>query len=95
MDKLNALFLVATLKDSKEQSHTQLLSEFLVKNLEKFQADSEIVRLVDYNIEPGVYTNTPADDWPVIFNKIVAADIVIFATPVWWGSSVFVNAKNN
>jgi multimeric flavodoxin WrbA len=25
------------------------------------------------------------DDWAAIFEKILAADIIIFATPVWWG----------
>jgi multimeric flavodoxin WrbA len=26
------------------------------------------------------------DDWSMIFEKILASDIVIFATPVWWGN---------
>jgi multimeric flavodoxin WrbA len=27
----------------------------------------------------------PGDDWPGIQKKILAADIIIFATPIWWG----------
>ncbi|MDP9210522.1 MAG: NAD(P)H-dependent oxidoreductase, partial [Thermoproteota archaeon] len=83
--KLKALFFVATLKHSKERSHTHLLSEFLAKHLTNFQTDSEVIRLIEYNIDPGVFTTVNADDWPMIFKKIIASDIVIFATPVWWG----------
>lgn len=86
MEKLKALFLVATLKQSKDQSHTHLLSDFLAQHFENFQVDSEFIRLIDYNIEPGVYTIVNADDWPMIFKKIMASDIIIFATPVWWGT---------
>jgi multimeric flavodoxin WrbA len=45
------------------------------------------VPLADYNIIlPGVYTNVDNDDWPMTFEKILASDIIIFATPVWWGN---------
>ena len=26
------------------------------------------------------------DDWPAIFDKILSANILIFATPIWWNS---------
>src|SRR5689334_15036024 len=26
------------------------------------------------------------DDWPRILEKILAADIIVFATPIWWGN---------
>ena len=41
--------------------------------------------MADYDIRPGVYTKVDSDDWPQIYEKIMVADIVIFATPVWWG----------
>lgn len=28
----------------------------------------------------------PGDDWPGILEKILAADIIVFATPIWWGN---------
>jgi multimeric flavodoxin WrbA len=85
MAKLKALLLVGTLKATPELSHTYVLSEFLVKQLEKFETECEIVRLVDYNVKAGVYTKIDADDWPMIYEKIILSDIIIFATPVWWG----------
>lgn len=87
MARLTALFLVGTLKSKSDVSNTRLLSEFLAKHLESNEVQSDIVHLADYNILPGVYTNVGNnDDWPMIFEKILASDIVIFATPVWWGN---------
>jgi multimeric flavodoxin WrbA len=87
---LNALFLVGTLKsgsDASKNSNTYALSEFLAKHLESIEVQSDFVPLANYNILPGVYTNVDNnDDWPMIFEKILASDIVIFATPVWWGN---------
>jgi multimeric flavodoxin WrbA len=85
MVKLKAVFLQGTLKTSTETSNTHILSEFLANHLKSFDTESEIIRLADHNIKPGVYTNVDSDDWPAIFEKILNADIVIFATPVWWG----------
>lgn len=91
MARLKALFLVGTLKsgsDANKNSNTYALSEFLAKHLEINEVQSEFVALADHNIPPGVYTNVDNDDddWPIIFEKILASDIVIFATPVWWGN---------
>jgi multimeric flavodoxin WrbA len=86
MEKLKTLLLLSTLKHDDELSNTFLLAEFFVKHLESYNAECEIVRLVDYNINPGVYTKMGIDDdWPRIFEKILTSDIIIFATPVWWG----------
>jgi multimeric flavodoxin WrbA len=57
----------------------------LIKHLEKFETECEIVRLVDYNVKAGVYTKMDTDDWPLNYEKILVSDIIIFATPVWWG----------
>ena len=47
---------------------------------------SEIVRLVDYEIKPGIKSNMgKGDEWPGILKKVLAADIIVFATPIWWG----------
>lgn len=87
MARLTALFLLGTLKSKSDVSNTRLLSEFLAKHLESNEVQSDIVHLADYNILPGVYNNVGNnDDWPMIFEKILASDIVIFATPVWWGN---------
>ena len=69
--KLNALFLVGTLKsgsDASKNSNTYALSEFLAKHLESSKVQSDFVPLANYNILPGVCTNVDSnDDWPMIF----------------------------
>jgi len=48
--------------------------------------DEEIIRISDKNIPVGLdYRESSDDDWPDIVEKIKNANIVIFATPVWWG----------
>jgi multimeric flavodoxin WrbA len=82
--RLKALFLVATLKPNSEISNTLTLTEFLAKHLESYETEIKIIRLADFDIRPGTYTNVASDDWLQIFEQIMAADIIIFATPVWW-----------
>ncbi|MBC7900615.1 MAG: NAD(P)H-dependent oxidoreductase [Saprospiraceae bacterium] len=83
--KLKAVILLATLK-KKDQSNTQVLSEFLSERLEKSGVACEIIKLVDKNVFPGTYSDMgKGDAWPGILENILAANIVIFATPVWWG----------
>ncbi|HYN80476.1 MAG TPA: flavodoxin family protein [Gemmatimonadaceae bacterium] len=83
---LKAIFLVGTLKKKQVLSHTLTLCE-VVADILKLQedVDSEIIRLRDYNIQPGTRTEIDDDDWPKIVEKMIASDIVIFATPIWWG----------
>ena len=81
-----AIILLATLK-KKEQSNTELLSDFFSDRAKKKELDCDIIKLVDRNILAGTYSDMGAgDDWPSILEKILDASIVIFATPVWWGN---------
>lgn len=57
MPKLKAVYLVGTLKPSPEISNTYTLSEFLARHLDSQGVENDIVRLIDYNIKPGAYTN--------------------------------------
>jgi multimeric flavodoxin WrbA len=46
----------------------------------------ETIRISEHNILPGVSSNEgPADAWPEIRRRILAADILIFGTPIWLG----------
>ena len=84
--RLKAIFLLGTLKKKQVLSHTHVLCEIVAGVLKSQEnIDCEIVRLRDYDIQPGTKTEIDDDDWPKILEKMFAADIVIFATPVWWG----------
>lgn len=89
-DRLRAVFLLATLKHKRgggEFSHTETLSELVVECLWDHDVRSEIIRLADYDIKPGIKLNMgTGDEWPGILKKVLAADIIVFATPIWWGN---------
>lgn len=88
-DRLKAIFLLATLKHSRsgqEFSHTATLSEVVVESLREHNVACEIIRLADYDIKPGTRNNMgKGDEWPGILKKVLDADIIVFATPIWWG----------
>ena len=86
---LRAVILLATLKHKRsgqEFSHTETLCEVVIECLRENGVRSDMVRLVDRNIPPGTKSNMGSgDDWPGILKRILAAEIIIFATPIWWG----------
>jgi multimeric flavodoxin WrbA len=83
---MKALIINCTLKKSPAISNTQALIDKAVKILEKEKVDTEVLRLVDYNIKPGTSTNEgDGDEWPLILGKIRQCDIFIIGTPVWVG----------
>lgn len=92
---MKALVLNCTLKPSPERSSTEALAQAVMTELEKGGAGVELVRLVDLNLKPGVRTDEgEGDDWPAIHARIMAADILVMATPTWLGqmSSVCMRA---
>ncbi len=50
----------------------------------------ELVRAVDHEIATGVWPDMTEhgwerDDWPAIFERVIAADILVLMTPIWLG----------
>ena len=87
---LKALFLNCTLKRSPELSHTEGLIRISRAIMEKNAVAVESLRPVDYNIATGVYSDMTEhgwekDDWPEIYKKVVAADILVITSPIWLG----------
>ena len=83
---MKALFLSCTLKPSPAKSNTEALCGVLVERFEAESVESEIVRLIDLDIKPGVKSDQgEGDAWPKVREKIIAADILVMATPTWLG----------
>ncbi len=86
---IKTLVLNASLKHKSDQapSNTEELAQLVLDNMAKLaEIDAEIIRLADFQIDIGLgHKESDADQWPEIVEKIKAADVVIFATPVWWG----------
>jgi multimeric flavodoxin WrbA len=83
---LTALSLVCSLKPSPAPSSSQLMSEHVLKELSAHGVTGEVVRCVDHDIKAGVEKDMgDGDQWPALRDKILAADILVFATPTWMG----------
>ena len=83
---MKAIILLATLKN-KEQSNTATLVKFVGNCLAENNINFEVIKLLDYTIHPGTCTYMETeDDWPVIYQKILDVEILIFATPICWNT---------
>ena len=92
---LSAVFMNCTLKKSPELSHTEGLIALSVAIMEANGVSTEVIRPVDYNIATGVYPDMTehgwdADDWPPLFEKVMAADILVLGSSIWLGEKTSV-----
>lgn len=88
--KLKAIYVNCTLKKSPETSHTDGLMQVSKNIMLNEGVTVDELRLVDHDIAFGVYPdmkkhNWEKDDWPGLFDRIIAADILIIGTPIWLG----------
>ncbi|MDA7982080.1 MAG: NAD(P)H-dependent oxidoreductase [Alphaproteobacteria bacterium] len=87
---LRALFLNCTLKRSPEVSHTEGLMRLSRAIMDASGVKTDFVRAVDHEIATGVWPDMrehgwESDAWPEIYEKVVAADILVVGTPIWLG----------
>ena len=87
---LSALLINCTLKRSPEVSNTRGLADLAVAIMERNGVSVEVVRAVDHQIATGVYPDMTEhgwerDDWPAIFEKVMASDILVRRSPIWLG----------
>jgi multimeric flavodoxin WrbA len=85
---LRALALVCTLTPSPAESSSQLIADQVLGALAEHGVTGESVRLVDHDVKPGVLKDMGAGDaWPSIRERMLAADILLVATPTWMGQA--------
>lgn len=89
MVAITAIAINCTLKsgDGDETSSTDRMIGVLGRAFAKHDVTlSETLRMVDYNILPGVTSDEgEGDDWPQLRKTILAHDILIFGGPIWLG----------
>lgn len=92
---LKAICLNCTLKRSPEESSTASLSDVVMSALREQGVETDEVRLVDHQIDPGVVSEavSEGDEWPQVRERIVAADILVVATPTWLGQPSSVSKR--
>lgn len=89
---LRALFINCTLTRSPGASHTQILADISRSIMDKQGVATEVIRSIDHPIASGVYPDMtshgwPEDAWPAIYEKVLAADILVLAGPIWLGDN--------
>ena len=85
---LRALALVCSLKPSPAESSTHLIASQVLEALSDHDVSGELIRVVDHDVKPGVEKDMgEGDAWPAIRDKVLAADILVLATPTWMGQA--------
>jgi multimeric flavodoxin WrbA len=87
---LRALYINCTLKRSPEVSNTRGLADRSIAIMERNGVHVDVIRAVDHEIAAGVYSDMTEhgwerDDWPVIYEQVMAADILVLLSPIWLG----------
>ncbi len=89
---MKALFINCTLSYSPKPSHTQLLVDASMKLMEKQSIETDLIRLVDHDVATGVWPDmsehgASSDEWPELQRRVMAADILVLAGPIWLGDN--------
>lgn len=85
---LRALALVCSLKPTPADSSSDLIARQVLDALSEHDVTGEVVRVVDADVKPGVDRDMgDGDAWPSILEKVLAADILLIATPTWMGQA--------
>ena len=91
-DDLTALYINCTLKPSPQLSHTRGLIDKSRAVMDAAGVRTDLIRAVDHDIAPGVYPDMTehgfaTDAWPGLHEKVMAADILVLAGPIWLGDN--------
>ena len=97
-DDLRAVYVNCTLTRSPDPSHTDLLIDRSVAIMQEQGVVVERIRAVDHELATGVWPDMTehgwaTDEWPALFATIMAADILVVATPIWLGQLSSVCAR--
>ncbi|MEU7328109.1 flavodoxin family protein [Streptomyces parvus] len=83
---MRALALVCTLNASPSPSSSQRLAEQVMAQFARHDVRGEVVRVADHDVRPGIEVDMgDGDAWPALREKVLAADILLIATPIWLG----------
>src|SRR3954468_5526058 len=93
-----AMFINCTLKRSPEPSNTQGLADLSIAIMEKHGVEVDQIRAVEHDSARGVWPDMAEhgwdfDEWPAIFERVMAADILVITAPIWLGEKSSVSTK--
>lgn len=88
---LSAVILNCSLGHDASKSHTRRLAARVAGVMRAEGVEVAIVHMLDHQVGFGMVKDTTElgddrDDWPAIHAKVMAADILGIATPIWLGA---------
>lgn len=89
---LKAVYFNGTLKRSPEVSNTDGVINASIKLMQSLGATAEVIRVIDHDIATGIMPDMTeegwkVDEWPELFKKVEAADVIVIAGPIWLGDN--------
>jgi multimeric flavodoxin WrbA len=95
---LKAMFINCTLKKSPEVSNTQGLMDISAEIMRRNGVAVDSVRAIDHEIPPGLYPDMTEhgwerDEWPGIYERVRAANILVLGMSIWLGDKSSVATK--
>lgn len=97
-DGLTALYINCTLKPSPQRSNTQGLIDRSRAIMDAHGVTTDEFRAVDHDIAAGIYPDMTehgfaTDAWPTLYERVMAADILVLAGPIWLGDNSSVTKR--
>jgi multimeric flavodoxin WrbA len=91
-DDLRALFINCTLKRSPARSHTEGLLDISTGIMRRNGVEVDTIRAIDHDIAVGVWPDMTehgweTDEWPQLYQRVLAADILVLCGPIWLGDN--------
>jgi multimeric flavodoxin WrbA len=87
---LRAVFVNCSLKYDPRSSHTMRLVDRSVGIMRELGVTVDVIHALEHEIAFGMETDLtehgrPRDDWPALHRRIMEADVLVLATPIWLG----------
>lgn len=87
---LRAIFVNCSLKTDKSQSHTQTLMDHSIAVMRHNGVTVDTIHALEHHIAFGMSPDmteegAERDDWPKLYERVMAADILVLGSPIWLG----------
>ncbi|WP_017609927.1 flavodoxin family protein [Nocardiopsis xinjiangensis] len=89
---LRAVYINCTLVHAPGLSHTQGVIDKSVAIMREHGVEVDQIRAVDHDIAVGVRPDmtehgAAVDEWPALLERVLAADVLVLAGPIWLGDN--------
>ena len=86
-EKIHATIFIGSLKDDPKDSNTAKLAKIVRKEFQEYSVSVTLRYLASRHMAHGVdfKSNDPQDQAEIYYEDIHKSDILMLATPIWWG----------